>query len=529
MKKKDVVFLCYSRYVLYVAFCLKNLLHNNDSCTLIISDVIVNENGIIEHIKNLGFWDRVIEFKENGIEPEQVMYHVKQFIENEKIDIFYTANILRCASHSFVHFLKSDTEVNMFDEGIISLDLMEGYMFFKPKVKRVGNIEFDFNRISKFYVFFPKITKRFENVEIVSIDIARLLHQNTIQFIEDLNQLFHYKYVIKNREIMFIDSDMASQKSITQEYENHCIDNIMRLVSAKHCIVKLKPSISQKMIDVKYGKYNLKFLDEGNVPFEVVYLNAIMNHDLPKLIIALPTTAIWNINLINQEMGIQNIDIISLAAIMHPYFYAPGNGEDMINKLQKYQTCFDKNYLVKLPATWNEIYKYINKEYADLCNNGVQMQNNDEYEWLIKEYNRLAFSYMENEINIRNQILTKWVSFNSRGIKIERFFLDKGIETIILYGYGIFGKLFIESIDRSKLDIQYIIKSAVADNEKCIGNISIISADEYSVQMMNDTVPILITAVGKEIEVIEMIKIMHIKNRIYQFMDIMEYLTSILK
>ena len=523
MKKKNIVFLCYSRYVLFVAYCLKVLLHKNDVCTLIISDVINNENGIIEHIKKLGFWDRVIEFNENGIKIDQIVDNVKQFIESEEIDIFYTANILRCASHSFVHFLKANTEVNMFDEGIISLDLLGGYNFFETKVKRVGNIEFDFSRISKFYVFFPSITKKFGDVQVESINIARLLHQNIERFIEQLNELFDYHYVIKNKKIMFIDSDMASQGSITQEYENHCIDNIMKIVSVNQCIVKLKPSISQKMFEMKYSKYNLKFFNEGNVPFEVVYLNAMINNDLPELIIALPTTAIWNINLINQEMGIKNIDIVSLSAIMYKYFYSPGNGDDMMDKLQKYQTCFNSSYVVRLPKTWNELYEYINNKYDNYCKKEIKMWDTYEYEWLIQEYNRLSLLYMENEIRIRNSVLTKWVSMNIRGIKIEQFFLDKGIDNIILYGYGIFGKLFIEAIDGLKFKIQYIIKSTVTEKEKYINNIPIISVEEYSVQTKDSTIPILITAVGKETEIFHIINTRRIKNKVYRFMDIMKY------
>lgn len=523
--KKNIVFLCYSRYVLFVAYCLKVLLHKDDKCTLIISDVINNENGIIEHIKKIGLWDRVIEFKESGIEIEQIVDNVKQFIENEEIDIFYTANILRCASHSFVHFLKPNTEVNMFDEGIISLDLVGGYNFFESKVKQVGNIEFDFSRISKFYVFFPTITKKFADVQVIPINITKLLHQNIERFIEILNELFDYQYVKKNKNIIFIDSDMASQGSITQEYENHCIDNIMKIIPTSQCIVKLKPSISQKMFEMKYSKYNLEFFNEGNVPFEVVYLNAMINNDLPKLIIALPTTTIWNINLINQEMGIKSIDIVSLSAIMYKYFYSPGNGDDMMHKLQKYQTCFNNNYMVRLPKTWNELYEYIKTKNVNNCKKEISMW--DEYEWLIAEYNRLALLYMKNDTWNRNSILTKWVSMNSRGIRIEQFFLDKGIDKIILYGYGVFGKLLIEAIDGLKLKIQCIIKSIVTEREKFINNIPIISVEEYSAQTKNITIPILITAVGKEKEILNIINTWKIKNKVYRFTDIMKYLDGI--
>lgn len=520
LSKKRVVFLCYSRYTIFVAYFLKRLFHERDYCILVISDVIKNENGIIQNIRQTGIWDEVVELKESGVDPCEVEKKVQKFIEEVTMDIFYLANVLRCASHFFIKHIGNDITVNMFDEGIISLDLISGYEFYKRRGLPNGWIEFDFDRIDNFYVLFPKITHKIGKAQIHMIHWEDVVKVDMYKCVNELNRLFNYSYVKIPKEIMFIDSDMAAQGSITQEYENHCIDNVMRFIDATNCVVKVKPSISRAMLEMKYGKYNVSILKGGQVPFEVIYLNCVLHGDVPRVIVSLPTTAIWNVNLINQKLQVNDTNIISLAKIMYEYFYYPGNGDEMLDKIFRYQQCFKEPYCVQLPNTWQEFYEYFSNKYMWLCSR--DRNEVDEYDWILDEYKKVTLERELSNYDMRFIVLRKWLGLNLRGKRLEEFFLKQNIDKIILYGYGIFGKLFLTSMVESDLKIQYILKTVVSDGEKKYNSISVLSIDEYA-NIKDTSIPMLITAVGKEKEVMNIIREKGIENPLYTFKDMVSF------
>lgn len=517
MHMKNIFFLCHSRYTIFVAYFIKKIYHEKDHCTLIVSDWIEDSDIFADNSNKI--WDRVIMLEEKIVEPSEVKKNVIDLIEKYEINVFYISHVMQCASHFFSHYLKEDIEVNLIDEGIISLDLLRGYEHFSRKGLPFGWMDFSFNRIDNFYVLYPQITKKIGNATIIKLDLKKMLTERLEETVNDLNYLFNYQYIPLDSKILFVDSDLAAQHYITQKYENHCIDNVMHYLNIAECTVKIKPSLSEDMLKIKYGKYSLKFLTGGNIPFEIIYLNCLIHRDMIPIIIALPTTLIWNLILINESCEIENCSIISLAEIMYFHFFDIEEGKDMLNKVYAYQSCFRKGYEARIPKTWDDFFDEISSKNKNLCIADRCNFMEEEYQWEV-EQNRLF--YLEEMIfSAKYQVIKRWFFLEMNKVPIYQFFLDRGIKHIVLYGMGVFGNLLMQNIDQQQVVIDCIILTK--ENPRLKTEIPICLVSQYK-QEAEDRVPILITAVGKEKEVIDIIHQNNIKNQILSFSEIMRSL-----
>lgn len=512
-KARNIVFLCYSRYVIMIAYIMKKVYFSNDRCTLVISDAIANENGIIEHISKTGLWDEVYCLPEKGLAPKKIHEQVEKFVHGRTIDVFFTSHIMRCASHYFVHILKNNTEINMYDEGIISLDISEGYRYWTNRVNMTGWAAFAFEKISKYYVLFPEITKSFYDVEIVGIDIGQVVGQ--LEFVEELNKLFAYQYEPIKRPYIIIDADVALQGQVTQVYENFCAQNIVKVLGEDNCIVKIKPSEDPLLIKGKYGDSKVQYIANGSVPFEVMYLNYIVRGDIPQYIVAFPTTLIWNLALINEKLNIENLKIISIAKIMSNFYYVPGEAENMMNKIQDYQQSLKGTGKIVIPSGWDEIVGLLKGEEAR--KNFVD----EEREWVIREYKTTTYTKeTEKDLLLRkNKLLHCFVEKEKTKERIAQHLNAKGIESIILYGSGEVANLLYELLEPENRC--FVVKTQCKKDER-FRDLGVISVEEFAKRECDDAA-ILITALGKEKEILEILNQYSIANRILVLEDIINF------
>lgn len=356
---RKIYFLCYSRYVMMIAYMIKELYHKNDECVMIISDEIANENGIIEHVAHQGLWNNVVRLEEKNKSYHEINRVVDEFINNHQIDVFYTAHIMRYASHYFVEKLNEATKINMYDEGIISLDIISGYKEWCKKIHKEGMVEFRFDRIKKFFVLFPQITTSFGNVQIEGINIHGLI--TNANFVNDLNNLFQYEHELFDKKFLIIDADIAVQGDVSQEYENMCASKLINILGAKDSCIKIKPSEKIEVITKKYNHSDVSFISNGLVPFEVQYLNWIVSKKYPKVIVAFPTTLIWNMLLINENFDVDEMEFISIAKIMSKEYFDSSIATNMLNKIEKYKTCFSNVDNINIPKDWDEFEQCIKK------------------------------------------------------------------------------------------------------------------------------------------------------------------------
>lgn len=514
---KNVYFLCYSRYVIFVAYILKKTLHQNDKVTLIISDGTANEENISEHIRSTGLWDEVILFHEKGEKPASVEKEVIEFVNSHNIDYFYVAHIMRCASHFFMKYLKENTEINMFDEGCITLDWISSYHFFTQKGLATGWVDFDFERVNNIYSFFPTITKAFGKAVVKPIELESIISN---QFIDELNLLFDYEYKKENVEVLFIDSNGASAGFYTTEYEQHYIDNVLRHINTDNCYIKIKPSESKKVIEDKYGKYNVKFIHGGMVPFEVIYLNMIKSDCFPEMIITVNSAIIWNMLLINQIKHIK-LDIVLLIKAISEYYIDDYWVDEAMLNINSYMSSLNSGNEIHIPSTWGEVYDIFSSRRELFKDFEKDELMEYELKWLRSQYMNLLRKerYITNP---RFYILNKWFDSIYSGKTIVDYFRKKNIQKIILYGIGYFGDIFIKAVRETELEIEFIIVTNVGEPQ--IIDIPIYSLYSYKEIKEQYQYPILITAIGRENEVKELLIKNEIHNEIILFSDIVDAL-----
>lgn len=501
---KNILFFCYSRYVIFMAYLLRKQLGEENTYTLLISDTIEKENGIAEYLNELGIWQKVSLFHEKGRTSEEVKNAIAEYIQNNSIDVFFVSHIMRCSSHWFVKMLPNDTEVNLFDEGIISLDLLNGYKYWSRRGLPSGWPEFDFERINNFFVLYPSITKSVGKAKIRALDLDRLLKSNLEGIVNELNLMFNYTYEPIEEDIVIIDADIAVQGSVTQEYENYCVENMLRDLDIEKCIVKIKPSVSERLINEKYGKYNLKFMNNGVVPFEVIYLNCIIHNQLPKMFIAFPTTLLWNLILINQILQIASCKMISIANIMKDYYHVPGNAEDMMERIKQYQRCFGSEYMVELPETWSGYVECIRN--VSLSNEEMLSIERSEKKWLLNMYHHnLNNSGTSDFFKKRSTVLYKWLRAVYEEKQFSSFFEQEGIDKIVIYGSGEFALLLYQELKNSNVQITDVIKTTVGEEEYFYTH-RVIDLQAYMEKHYKKNVPVVLTAVGRENEQIRNLK-----------------------
>lgn len=516
---KKVYFLCYSRYGIFVAYLLRKALHQNDESVLIISDDMSNEDNISEHIRNTGLWDEVILFREKGQEPAVVGKRVNNFVNSHEIDCFYVAHIMRCASHFFTKYLHKDTEINVFDEGTITMDLLGNYNLYTRSGLRTGWVEFEFARVNNIYSFFAMITKPFGKAVVKQIEMKNII--NT-QFVEELNQQFDYAYKQEKIDVLYVDTNGASAGLYTKEYEQYCINNVLEYINTEKCYIKIKPSESKKVIQEKYGKYNVRFIHGGMVPFEVIYLNMIKSGCFPKLIITVSTTMIWNMLLINQAKHIDMKMILLLDLMSECYIDEHWRIEEL-DSTKKYLQCLNCEDKVYLPKDWGELYAIFEK-YKDF----FKMPKKDEWKerelvWFKRQYMKLL---REEKYVTKPRFLTlhKWVDSLYQGKAIANYFEKRNIHKIIMYGIGYYGDIFLKAMRGTRLNIELIIVTNISEPQFMVSDIQVCSLDSYKEKKEQYPYPILITAVGKDNEIKEILDKNKIDNEIILFKDIIDKL-----
>jgi len=495
--KKNIVFLCYSRYVIFVAYLLKRLLGEENIYTLMISDTIGNENGIIDYMKTIPIWDKVEVIKEKGRPYPEVKEQIDSYIRKTKIDCFFVAHIMRYSSHYFLEALPEKVEVNFFDEGSISVDWLSGYRYWTRNGLPKGMPEFDFNRAENFYVLFPEATAEIGRAKIEGIDIGAVLNDNLEKTVADLNLIFRYEYEPIGKEIVVIDSDIAKQGCVTQRYENYCVENTLRELDLEKCTVKIKPSVSEELKKEKYGAYPVTFMKNGVVPFEVVYLNCVLHGDVPKLFVAFPTTLIWNMILINQTMGLRPNKIVSVANIMRDGHFVPGNAEDMMQRISAYQSCLREEYRVEFPRTWAEYAQCIRE--GEVTREEIKELEEREKTWLWGEYKELLNRKVDNgvEARYRSRMLMKWLQMKYRGYSLASFFKKRNISDFALYGSGEFAELIMQELKGQGIEPTAVVKTECNEGEVFWGY-KVLTLDEYAKTKHALQCPIFLTAVGKE-------------------------------
>jgi hypothetical protein len=274
---------------------------------------------------------------------------------------------------------------------------------------------------------------------------------------------------------------------VTQEYEDHCAKKIVEALGKQNCTIKIKPNQDLKEIYRKYGA-ECSLINNGRVPFELMYLNWIEDRVYPKEIIAFPTTVTWNIAKINDILGVHDVRIVSVAKIMSKYYLSSEIAARLLWELEGYLSCLKRKDNIFFPEDWNGFYDCIGKAYKE---------NDDEKEWLIHAYKKRAVEERKT-VNIwreKTKTLFRILKLpNFRESLVKTLCIDKE-KQLYLYGTGDFAEMVCSLLEPDK--IAGFVKTHPGDNEVYFGK-KVLDCRE----LKNDEhVIVLNTAVGFDEEV----------------------------
>ena len=161
--------------------------------------------------------------------------------------------------------------------------------------------------------------------------------------------------------------------------------------------------------------------------------------------------------------------------------------------------CIDvtKKYLTKYPGEWKLLRQYFYKDFLYCCLKISSAQAEKRRQYLLKgELENGVFIQDYLELIQKNKryekkdrlfrIMHRWLLNSQSGIKIADYLLEKGFESVAVYGVGILGECLISELLNSKVSVNYVI-------DKRALNLSI------PVYKMQDTLPdvdcVIVTAV----------------------------------
>lgn len=520
-------FLCFSKYVVFVAYAIKNIYHYQDECILILSDSAQQfDEKFARNVKASGIWSDVITLKEFNEETSEIEYQVDELLRQD-INCFYIANIMRCSCHYLTYRAAPDVEIIVMDEGSSTLNLADEYKFWIRKGLPLQWKEFNFEKINKMRVFFPEITKNPTNIPIEFIDLKQLFTVKTpYEIVKEINFMFSYQYKELERSIILIDTHISKTNEYSTEFENYCANQILCMLEPGNIIIKSAPSDSMEYVLDKYPFDEISVYAEKDIPFEVIYLNYIVNRNLPKMVISMPSTLIWNINLLHQAMEIQDVEMISLVGIVKDFNCIPERRKKFWKEQLLYNSVFKEKYKVKIPFDWYALLQ-IFQTYDQLKEQKTEQD-------LLKEDNFFLRSSYVKVLEKRNEqsdhtqfllkkqnaymdILYKILRLKNHGTNLSQILKEQDISEVVIYGTGIIGKTLYEELKESKITIQCFAQTEKGDYS-AIDDKMVLGVDELKDFIQESTV-IIITMPFLLEEMKHVLLKYRIRNRVVSLFD----------
>lgn len=157
---------------------------------------------------------------------------------------------------------------------------------------------------------------------------------------------------------------------------------------------------------------------------------------------------------------------------------------------EHFMFCADYDWLCRQVNTGKKTIK-LNAVVVDFDLQGVtfqvrhQKRHWEEYfEVIGRNFPRLEFKYgdevkalfvQQRKDHILWEFMNRWLALKQKGFELSTFFLNKGIQTIAIYGIYPLGERLYEELRRSKVEVMYVIDR---NPKKLEGDVSVLRPDE---------------------------------------------------
>lgn len=151
--------------------------------------------------------------------------------------------------------------------------------------------------------------------------------------------------------------------------------------------------------------------------------------------------------------------------------------------------------------TWNEVTELCKKyseEHARQCTKYYELNHRIEIQRGQAEYTLKQAEYALKLAEKNEQILqieSKWITRRQNGEDLAPCLTARGIYQVAIYGYGVLGRLLLQELKNSCVDVKYIIDEKAINMEKCAEMPVILNKSE-SFKNINNVDAVIVTAVS---------------------------------
>jgi hypothetical protein len=273
---KKVCFSCITQYHIFVSYILSKTVYKHDYKILFISDVNDFAEEVYKRISNLNVWDDVILIKEKYGLNKKMEYHINnQYLHD--IDILHYFSWGSPINFEMIENVNiKNTKIYLTDEGImtylineiINKDIINFNLKYSP---------IDFNKISEVWLFDRDLFCSNIKMKIRNIEFHKYLNNDIIHiFCSELNYIFDYKYKDLKYNTIFFDQGLSRVGLLEEKQEDYVLKNVVNIFKNNNLLIKKHPS---DKVDKYKNIIDYKYIYADNVPWEVLYLNMIINHN----------------------------------------------------------------------------------------------------------------------------------------------------------------------------------------------------------------------------------------------------------
>ena len=282
---KKVLFKSESPFPLFTAIMIGQIAYMDDYKILLVHDDLYC--GFNEMIVELGLFEEVIRIDESDRSISKIEKSVNDILEKHSdIDDYFMCVFSDCYSLAFAYALKGKANLHIFPEGSSTVQLKnnleligrEGEYVSKDAIRRsffdkypINLGLFDYTWMYDMNIYQGDFRAKKKHIDIKSL----LLSEDIDSLLNKLNVLFKYEKIAYTN-ICVLDSFEPFTDQLDYESEKAILEDLLGGVTNKNIMVKPHPpNEAVPVVKYKYRNFNVKVLENADVPWELIFLNLI--------------------------------------------------------------------------------------------------------------------------------------------------------------------------------------------------------------------------------------------------------------
>lgn len=341
--KTTVCFACLTPFHLFLSYLLAKTVYRDDYRILLLSDSHPKLREAFDRLEALDIWHEVMLINDYNQSYPSMRQQLSQ-IDFKSIDIVHYFSF-GAASYNYLllDYISGNTKIILTHEGIMTYFIQE----MCEHCKRKYNLNpIDLNKIGEIWLLDKTLYTGKLNRPLFNIEIKKYLEDPLkYELCNELNFIFNYKYEKNNYryDLLLFDQCLALAHILTPLQEKQLLASLIKEASKYDLMIKKHPSDSNN----KYDDLNITLLEPNDIPWELIYLNQLINDESQanKVYLSYHSGAIINTNILCTNTNNQFILLNKILDAYKGYIEDPQYHNVVTNFLNHFTTLYHHNTL----------------------------------------------------------------------------------------------------------------------------------------------------------------------------------------